>query len=489
MMTTFRQRAVLYSGLGALLIFGVLAHGLRSVPQAVRLMLPVLLAIALTAGTLVAAGSPLTVLHLVALLLVLGVGINYALFIARAVAEHDDAGRTLRTLAVVSGTTLCAFGMLAWSRMAVLQVIGSTVCIGVAFSLSAARFSSVRGTRPDRRGTQMHPLPIAASTMTNACGVGTLEVQRALQAGTSGLRQNDFEPAAKLATWIGRVDAVDESRIPRAYAAYDCRNNRLAQVALEQDGFLAAVRRAAQHYGANRVGVFLGTTTSGILATELAYRAIVRRRQAPTPRCPRTSTDAVIVCSRRRSSCARISVSTAPRRRFPQPVRRAPRCSRWLPGPSPPVIATPPLSAAWIRSRCPRCSASSRWNCCRAIPASHAPSIATEFRSVKRRALRFSIQVLRPRCASPAPAKAATPITCPVRILTAPVRQQPCVRHWQMRILRRITSTTFTCMARRAGRTTPPKTARCLGVRRWHASEFDQGMDRPHAGQRESWAR
>jgi hypothetical protein len=44
-------------------------------------------------------------------------------------------------------------------------------------------------------------------------------------------------------------------------------------------------------------------------------------------------------------------------------------------------------------------------------------------------------------------------------------------------------------MARRAGRTTPPKTARCLGVRRWHASEFDQGMDRPHAGQRESWAR
>jgi len=123
----------------------------------------------------------------------------------------------------------------------------------------------------------MRPLPIAASTMTNACGVGTLEVQRALQAGTSGLRQNDFEPAAKLATWIGRVEAVDESRMPEAYAAYDCRNNRLAQVSLEQDGFVAAVRRAAQHYGANRVGVFLGTTTSGILATELAYRAIFRQ--------------------------------------------------------------------------------------------------------------------------------------------------------------------------------------------------------------------
>ena len=82
-----------------------------------------------------AAGSPLSVLHLVALLLVLGVGINYALFFARAAAAKEDARRTLRTLAVVSGTTLCAFGMLSLSRIAVLQVIGTTVCIGVVYSL------------------------------------------------------------------------------------------------------------------------------------------------------------------------------------------------------------------------------------------------------------------------------------------------------------------------------------------------------------------
>jgi predicted exporter len=135
MMSAFRHRAMLYAGLGALLIFGVLAQGLRSVPQALRLMAPVLLAIALTSGTLAAVGAPLSVLHLVALLLVLGVGINYALFFARAAAAREDAWRTLRTLAVVSGTTLCAFGMLAWSRIAVLHVIGTTVCLGVLFSL------------------------------------------------------------------------------------------------------------------------------------------------------------------------------------------------------------------------------------------------------------------------------------------------------------------------------------------------------------------
>ena len=135
MMAAFRIRALLYASLGALLIFGILAHGFHSPATALRLMLPVVLAIALTAGMLVAVGVPLSVLHLVALLLVLGVGINYALFFARAAAAKEDAGPTLRTLAVVSATTLAAFGMLATSRIAILQVIGMTVCTGVVCSL------------------------------------------------------------------------------------------------------------------------------------------------------------------------------------------------------------------------------------------------------------------------------------------------------------------------------------------------------------------
>ena len=116
--------------------------------------------------------------------------------------------------------------------------------------------------------------------MTNACGVGTRAVQHALQSGTSGLRRNDFAPAASIATWIGRVDAVDEWRMPEAFVAYDCRNNRLTHLALEQDGFVAAVRAAAVRHGADRVGVFLGTTTSGILSSELAYRALVQGEES-----------------------------------------------------------------------------------------------------------------------------------------------------------------------------------------------------------------
>jgi 3-oxoacyl-[acyl-carrier-protein] synthase-1 len=132
----------------------------------------------------------------------------------------------------------------------------------------------------------MRPLPIVASTMTNACGVGTGEVLGALQAGRSGLRRNDFEPATTLATWIGRVGAVDASCMPKAFAAYECRNNRVAQVALEQDGFMVAARGAAQRHGADRIGVFLGTTTGGILATELAYREITKRRGGADRQAP-----------------------------------------------------------------------------------------------------------------------------------------------------------------------------------------------------------
>ncbi|MEO8346528.1 MAG: MMPL family transporter [Betaproteobacteria bacterium] len=135
MMKAYRHEAVRYAGLGALLIFGVLAFGLRSVRGALRLMFPVALAVLLTAGTLVAARTPLSVLHLVALLLVLGLGVNYALFIARARVEGDEFAQTLRTLAVVSGTTLCAFGTLAFSGIVVLHAIGITVCAGVGYSL------------------------------------------------------------------------------------------------------------------------------------------------------------------------------------------------------------------------------------------------------------------------------------------------------------------------------------------------------------------
>lgn len=118
----------------------------------------------------------------------------------------------------------------------------------------------------------VNPLPITALATASPIGLGLEASLSALKAGRSGLRPNDFDDAA-LATWIGRVDEIEACALPAALRAYDCRNNRLAQLGLEQDGFREAVARARRRWGSARIGVFLGTTTSGILATERAYQA------------------------------------------------------------------------------------------------------------------------------------------------------------------------------------------------------------------------
>jgi 3-oxoacyl-[acyl-carrier-protein] synthase-1 len=94
---------------------------------------------------------------------------------------------------------------------------------------------------------------------------------QALRMRRSGLVPCAFEDV-DLETYIAKVEALDAYRVRPDLSAYDCRNNQLAQLCLEQDGFEDAVADAKNKYGAKRIGVFLGTSTSGILQTELAYR-------------------------------------------------------------------------------------------------------------------------------------------------------------------------------------------------------------------------
>ena len=117
----------------------------------------------------------------------------------------------------------------------------------------------------------MTPLLLSATTATTCLGRGLAATRSALREGRSGLAPCAFE-TVELATWIGEVPGVDNERLPAPLAAYDCRNNRLTQMALETDGFAERVRQAIARHGRDRVGVFLGTSTAGILQTELAYR-------------------------------------------------------------------------------------------------------------------------------------------------------------------------------------------------------------------------
>lgn len=93
----------------------------------------------------------------------------------------------------------------------------------------------------------------------------------ALRARRSGLAPCTFENVA-LETYAGEVSGLDALRVRADLADFDCRNNRLAQLGLQQDGFADAVGVAQKKYGAERIGVFMGTSTSGLHQTELAYR-------------------------------------------------------------------------------------------------------------------------------------------------------------------------------------------------------------------------
>ena len=117
----------------------------------------------------------------------------------------------------------------------------------------------------------MQPLLITRFSIVNCLGAGSAAVLDALRAKRSGLVPCEFETAS-IDTWVGSVPGLDTFEIRRELEDYDCRTNRIAQVALEADGFSAAVAAARSRYGAHRIGVFLGTTTSGILEAELAYR-------------------------------------------------------------------------------------------------------------------------------------------------------------------------------------------------------------------------
>lgn len=114
-------------------------------------------------------------------------------------------------------------------------------------------------------------LYISHFTMTNALGRGLNASLYALKAEHSGLTPCDFADA-DLQTFIGRVADIDEEPLAGPFALYDCRNNRLAKIGLEQDRFAHAVENLKLHYGSDRIGVFLGTSTSGIRQTEKAYR-------------------------------------------------------------------------------------------------------------------------------------------------------------------------------------------------------------------------
>lgn len=117
----------------------------------------------------------------------------------------------------------------------------------------------------------MSSLALSDFALVTCLGSGRAETLAALRAGRSGLAPCRFD-TLPLDAYTGEIPELEALPLAGEWAGFDCRNNRLAALALAQDGFMDTVAAARARYGAARIGVFVGTSTSGILQTEAAYR-------------------------------------------------------------------------------------------------------------------------------------------------------------------------------------------------------------------------
>jgi predicted exporter len=141
---TYRGEALTYSLLGALAIVILLFASLRSPRRVFDVLAPLAAAVLVTTGALALSGYPLSIFHLVGLLLVVAVGSNYSLFFDRQAPSGSDRERTIVSLLFANATSVIGFGLLAFSKVPVLHDIGMTVATGTILALA---FSAILGRR------------------------------------------------------------------------------------------------------------------------------------------------------------------------------------------------------------------------------------------------------------------------------------------------------------------------------------------------------
>ena len=115
-------------------------------------------------------------------------------------------------------------------------------------------------------------IPITACAVINACGAGTQSLFDALVTGKHYL-QSPTLFKTDFTVFVGEVSDQQLPDLDPSLLSFSSRNARIALAAINhpEDGFRDAVNHAISNYGAQRVGIVLGTSTSGIYETENAY--------------------------------------------------------------------------------------------------------------------------------------------------------------------------------------------------------------------------
>jgi predicted exporter len=130
-----RIRTVVSSLLGLAAILLLLLARYRSLRKVVVAVAPAILACVAAVGTMVAMGISLNILHVMSLLLVVSLGVDFGIFFVDTNTSLEEAARTMVSIITASLTTILSFGLLGLSSSPGLAAIGVTVTLGVTFSL------------------------------------------------------------------------------------------------------------------------------------------------------------------------------------------------------------------------------------------------------------------------------------------------------------------------------------------------------------------
>ena len=134
--------------LGGCVMFVVLMMYTSSVSMAARVMLAPVIAVSVSLGLQILFYDHINLFHMLSVLLVVGIGIDYSLFFNRKSLDRTDRCNTSHGVLVSATSTLIAFGVLVFSEIPVMKAIGQTVAIGVVASFLLALLLSSPAINP-----------------------------------------------------------------------------------------------------------------------------------------------------------------------------------------------------------------------------------------------------------------------------------------------------------------------------------------------------
>ena len=131
LLQSYRRAAMERVGLAFILLFLLVWIAVRRIRRMLRIMLPVVLSVLAGLALPLIAGHGLTVFHLLAALLVMGMGLDYSLFFNRQHLLEGEWRQSMHAIGISMITTVVTFSVLAISPIPIMSAMGSVIALGI----------------------------------------------------------------------------------------------------------------------------------------------------------------------------------------------------------------------------------------------------------------------------------------------------------------------------------------------------------------------